>query len=708
MILGLLGRLCAGRAGTLPWMLALALVSMPGGTGRAEDRNAAPGEGIPPFLAESGARAPIRMKIPPRIRLTPEEIGRARERKPPVGPVPDHFDETLQLAPQTYRPGAPPAITDPAPVAGEQMVGAEALAGFSYQPHLARQFSGVDETWGSTAYPPDPHIAVGPDHVVVVVNLLIRAYTKDGRPAGIENPLDPGHSVDGLSLYDFFALTPRPDLLSDPKIVFDEASQRFFVLAIGGTLACTTLDGRTYIAVSKTSDPTIGWWLYAVSNDVDSQWWDYPSLGVSDRAVYLGGNLVPCKASCSGGPTPDAFCRTDADCGSGGTCTGFTGTRLYRSQWVLEKRALTTGTPVPTFKFNDLRDEGGHTVGTVRATLTFGQPAGADAFLLSLNDGNGATPFKATLWGVDLPPAFPTDPPSLTVHSVNLPAPAGPLVNGEQRGGVGLIRTNTFGSAAFEAVYQNGRVWTCSHFSAGAAPERDLLRYFELDVSGWPSVALGSTGTLWDGTSFYYWPEIAANHHGDIAMVFSRSRSGSGGDPGEYPGSRWTVRPRDESSLTGSQWLAPGEHYYGDAATDEAGVCTDGTCTAGAIGEACTVDVQCTPTYRWGDYAGAAVDPVDHGFWLFHEYSVGDLSDPNRGRWSTKVGYVPRAVFVDGSYVGVETGSASRPFDTVGEGHSDALGGNDLVIRAGSYPEAVTLDKPVTIIPDGGAVTIGQ
>ena len=75
----------------------------------------------------------------------------------------------------------------------------------------------------------------------------------------------------------------------------------------------------------------------------------------------------------------------------------------------------------------------------------------------------------------------------------------------------------------------------------------------------------------------------------------------------------------------------------------------------------------------------------------------------------TQTGYANWVrLVVNGTYVGVEAGSASRPFRTVGDGHADALGGNDLVIRTGSYPEAVTLDKPVTIIPDGGTVSIGQ
>jgi hypothetical protein len=624
-------------------------------------------------------------------------------------PAPDHFDESLRREPQTFLPGEPAAITDPTPAAEEAAVEAEALLGFDYQPHLAREFFGVDETWDNAGYPPDPHIAAGPDHVVVVVNQMIRAFTKDGTPVPLQDPLNSGTPVDGLALSNFLGIVTPPPSLFDPKVVFDEDSQRFFVINLGLRNGCTQLAGWTYIAVSQSSDPAGAWWRWSLRSESLGEWIDYPTLGVSDRAVYFGGNLRTCAASCSGGPTPGTLCQTDANCGIGGTCVGYTGTRRYRTVWIMPKQELIDGADFEDdiSKITDFRDEGGNLVDTTRATLTFGQPAGAEAFLLSLHDGAGGT-FKATLWGVNLPPAFPNDPPSLTAKTIDLPTPAGPLVLAEQRGGPGLIWTWNLGRPPLEAVYQNGRVWTCSHFGAGATPERLLLRYFEFDVSAWPTLTLASTGTFWDGTSFYYWPEITANHHGDVAMVFSRSRAGDGGDPGEFPGARWTVRLKDESALASSQWLAPGEHYYGNERTDEAGVCTSGTCTAGNVGKNCTQDLDCSPWYRWGDYAGAAVDPVDHGFWLFHEYSVEDPDNADRGIWRTHVGYIPRAVFVDGTYVGVETGSPSRPFHMVGDGHADALGGNDLVIRTGSYPEAVTLDKPVTIVPDGGPVTIGQ
>jgi hypothetical protein len=96
---------------------------------------------------------------------------------------------------------------------------------------------------------------------------------------------------------------------------------------------------------------------------------------------------------------------------------------------------------------------------------------------------------------------------------------------------------------------------------------------------------------------------------------------------------------------------------------------------------------------------------VDHGFWVFHEYAVprGD----GTGTWAVRLGYIPRAVYVDSVYGGSEAGTRSRPWDTVTEGHAAALPGNDLVIRAGAYAETVTLDKAVTVIADGGTVTIG-
>ena len=48
------------------------------------------------------------------------------------------------------------------------------------------------------------------------------------------------------------------------------------------------------------------------------------------------------------------------------------------------------------------------------------------------------------------------------------------------------------------------------------------------------------------------------------------------------------------------------------------------------------------------------------------------------------------------------------PFKTVGFAHSNAWNGARINIQAGSYPETLTLSKPVKLVAKGGTVTIGR
>jgi hypothetical protein len=77
-------------------------------------------------------------------------------------------------------------------------------------------------------------------------------------------------------------------------------------------------------------------------------------------------------------------------------------------------------------------------------------------------------------------------------------------------------------------------------------------------------------------------------------------------------------------------------------------------------------------------------------------------------KWRTWIGFVPRPVFVDGSHSGIQNGSRSLPYNSLSLGYLATLPHNDFVIRTGTYPDALTFAKPLTIIPDGGPVTIGQ
>ncbi len=101
---------------------------------------------------------------------------------------------------------------------------------------IISQFEGLNQSQYNCT-PPDTQIAVGPDHIVEMVNVSEEIWQKQGQPITI------------VSLYDFYSVA-HSDFLSDPKIFFDSASNRWFA---------SILDVSTdsvKIAVSETDDPT--------------------------------------------------------------------------------------------------------------------------------------------------------------------------------------------------------------------------------------------------------------------------------------------------------------------------------------------------------------------------------------------------------------------------------------------------------------------
>src|SRR5262249_46520534 len=92
--------------------------------------------------------------------------------------------------------------------------------------NIARNFAGANTfdvaalNSGGFFVPPDQGSAVGPNHYVEMVNLIVVIYNKDGSIA-----------VPRATLGTFYANAGVPGLgnsLSDPRIVYDPASGRWF------------------------------------------------------------------------------------------------------------------------------------------------------------------------------------------------------------------------------------------------------------------------------------------------------------------------------------------------------------------------------------------------------------------------------------------------------------------------------------------------
>jgi len=65
-------------------------------------------------------------------------------------------------------------------------------------------------------------------------------------------------------------------------------------------------------------------------------------------------------------------------------------------------------------------------------------------------------------------------------------------------------------------------------------------------------------------------------------------------------------------------------------------------------------------------------------------------------------------VYVDFGYSGVETGSASQPFNLLSEALPVVASGGTIIVHSGSSSEPLSISKKCTITASGGTVTIGQ
>ena len=167
---------------------------------------ASPRAGHP--LSESLRRTPPRLRPSPGHKPTKESVGqrgsvdaRALSRKAPTkrpaGKLPNLGRETTG---KSTAPKAPGSQLDVAPLPAQATLNTEG-------PAAQTGFDGLARTTGpsTNVEPPDPWVAVGPDHVVQVVNLQMRITDRQG-----------GDAID-VPLPDFFLLPTSPTTFdSDP------------------------------------------------------------------------------------------------------------------------------------------------------------------------------------------------------------------------------------------------------------------------------------------------------------------------------------------------------------------------------------------------------------------------------------------------------------------------------------------------------------
>ncbi len=335
---------------------------------------------------------------------------------------------------------------------------------------LATKFPGIASTgW----QPPDCDIAVGPNHVVQVVNSDIAFFRKGDGAKTFQQGFNGFFAGVGL----------QTDFLFDPKAFYDPISRRYFVVCLEADT--TAKVSKVLIAVSDDSDPTGNWYRYRIEAKTgtgDSEaWLDYPGFSCNKDAVVVTGNQF-----------------------------GFTAGFFGASFIVLQKAPLLTGGSANVFNYLDVNSF------TAQAART------ADGFvdrIYTVSSSNSTTQLKlhaiSNLLGT----------PSVTSTTVSVPGYTPPL--DYVRGPSGIV-LDSLDTRAFTSNYRAGTLVAAHNMSVSSSDRRIGTRWYEVSTRGWPSSgafpSLVQSGNLIGGAGEnLHMPAININRRGAISLLMSRT-----------------------------------------------------------------------------------------------------------------------------------------------------------------------------------------
>jgi hypothetical protein len=456
--------------------------------------------------------------------------------------------------------------------------------------NIGQNFGGTSYgsfTTNSGAIPPDCNGAVGPNHFVQFINGVFAVYNKTN-----------GHRMLFMTDVDFWAnagvgldasgLTG----ISDPRIIYDPGSQRWFASQIDIDELSQALDGTLgvndfLLAVSATSDPMGDWNGTIFPSDPDgNNFADFPTLGVDGSGVYLAGDMF----DSAGDPTTTldnsstlvSFPKSDllAIPPNFDNMTMFSNLDLVQHGQVLQ--------PVSCFD--------GSSTGTIVAVGDIGNTSAPHSNLVMFTVHNITGPGSATL----------SSPISISVPSYVVPDNpdvGAPAFTPTQPDGTHQLMAN---DARFSArVYSIAGTLYAVHSTE--VNNRIAVRWYRLRST---DGTLLEAGTIADSNLDLFFPSIAANSQGTVAIGCNGCSINTFVSAFAYVGSVASgVTTFGNHTLLKSGVIS----YHGD---DEGG---------GILGGGST-------TSRWGDYSATSIDPLNQNrFWTTQMF----VSDTNV--WSTQM-----------------------------------------------------------------------
>jgi hypothetical protein len=370
---------------------------------------------------------------------------------------------------------------------------------------------------------PDTVGAVGPNHVVTMLNAQVLIQSRNGE-------IRAGYPID-LNRF-WSALGDFTDTF-DPRILYDPEKDRW--LASSGLKAGTDKSGLL-VGVSATGDPAGDWNIFLIDFAATGEWADYPVLGFNATWVVLCANVfrLPPKAS---------YDRTDI--------------YVFRKSGLYEQAggdylvfSDTEGQFSPVRDYDNRHPDMFYLVqtvlkdgGTIRISELTGPP-GSEHFAAGVAEiPAGQTWAPAAPFAFDFAPQFAS-----------------------------WAKIDTGDSRLQNCIERRGSIW-CTHtvFVPADKPTRAAVQWFEVDPDARRLLQLGRIDDP-TGAAFYAFPSIAVNRDNDAVVGFTRfTKTGypdaafalrTVNDPPNAVGSL-TVFKRGEAAFVGLGYSG-GSNRWGD------------------------------------------------------------------------------------------------------------------------------------------------
>jgi hypothetical protein len=348
-------------------------------------------------------------------------------------------------------------------------------------PVAGASFPGLQFSDSGGWVPPDTTLAAGPTYIFEAVNLAGRISTKTGS------------TVSTFSLFNFFNL-PTSTELTDPRVLFDPSSQRWFVVTT--TVNKSGTPGGWNLAVSASSDPTGTFYLYQFSTG--NSFPDFPKMGVNYDKVVLSGDMF-----------------------SGNKFLGTEFVVLNKNQLINGQTVSVDTYPAPQgdFAIEPAIDLTENTTSDTMymAAVNYASATSVEVWTVTgvpgVGSGSSATetslPFSSAAYtGPATPSTLSTPPNAVQCHSST------------------TVATND--NALLDAVYRNGSLWVSANDACtpqGDTAARSCLRFIEISVSSGTTASIAQNFDVGVAGEYLYYPAVRVDKYGNMGASFSESSS---------------------------------------------------------------------------------------------------------------------------------------------------------------------------------------